>query len=38
VPCYTFYDSLQNVLTQAAGDAFVETICKPFYASSMGAL
>jgi transposase len=36
-PGHVFYDRLQKVLTEASFDAFVETICKPFYAPRLGA-
>src|SRR4051794_10167292 len=35
-PGHVFYD-LQKLLREAGFDAFVETICKPFYAPRMGA-
>ena len=34
---HAFYDKLQNLLTEAGFDAFVETSCKPYYAPRMGA-
>ena len=36
-PGHVFYDRLQNVLSEAGFDAFVEQTCKPFYAPRMGA-
>jgi transposase len=36
-PGHAFYDRLQDVLTEAGFDAFVETICRPYYAPRMGA-
>jgi transposase len=36
-PGHAFYDRLQNLLAEAGFDAFVETICKPYYAPRMGA-
>jgi transposase len=36
-PGHVFYDRLQKVLSEAGFDAFVETMCKPFYAPRMGA-
>jgi transposase len=36
-PGHVFYDDLQKVLVGAGFDAFVETICKPYYAARMGA-
>lgn len=36
-PGHVFYDRLQNLLTEAGFDAFVEATCKPFYAARMGA-
>ncbi len=36
-PGHAFYDKLQNLLTEAGFDTFVETSCKPFYAPRMGA-
>ena len=36
-PGHAFYDRLQKLLSEAGFDAFVETTCKPFYASRMGA-
>jgi transposase len=36
-PGHVFYDRLQNVLSEAGFDAFVEETCKPFYAPRMGA-
>ena len=36
-PGHVFYDRLQQVLLDAGFDNFVETTCKPFYATTMGA-
>ena len=36
-PGHAFYDRLQTLLTEAGFDAFVEEICKPYYAPRMGA-
>jgi len=36
-PGHAFYDRLQNLLSEAGFDVFVETECKPFYAPRMGA-
>ena len=36
-PGHAFYDKLQNFLKEAGFDAFVEDICKPYYAPRMGA-
>ena len=36
-PGHAFYDRLQDLLAEAGFDAFVETICKPYYAPRMGA-
>jgi len=36
-PGHAFYDRLQKLLTDAGFDAFVEEVCKPFYAAKMGA-
>jgi transposase len=36
-PGHAFYDKLQTVLAEAGFDAFVEDLCKPFYAPRMGA-
>ena len=36
-PGHAFYDRLQKLLTEAGFDAFVEEICKPYYAPRMGA-
>ena len=36
-PGHVFYDRLQKLLVEAGFDAFVEEICKPFYAPRMGA-
>lgn len=36
-PGHVFYDRLQKLLTEAGFDAFVEAMCKPFYAPRMGA-
>ena len=36
-PGHVFYDRLQEVLSEAGFDAFVETACKPYYAPRMGA-
>ncbi|HYA73114.1 MAG TPA: transposase [Roseiarcus sp.] len=36
-PGHAFYDRLQKVLLDAGFDAFVENVCKPYYASTMGA-
>jgi transposase len=36
-PGHAFYDRLQTLLKEAGFDAFVEDICKPYYAPKMGA-
>ena len=36
-PGHAFYDRLQDLLREAAFDAFVEGACKPYYAPRMGA-
>ena len=36
-PGHAFYDRLQRLLSEAGFDAFVEDICKPYYAPRMGA-
>lgn len=36
-PGHVFYDRLQEVLVEAGFDAFVERLCKPYYAAVMGA-
>src|ERR1019366_2613743 len=36
-PGRVFYDRLQELLSEAGFDAFVEETCKPFYAPKMGA-
>jgi hypothetical protein len=36
-PGHVFYDRLQELLSEAGFDAFVEETCKPFYAPKMGA-
>jgi transposase len=36
-PGHAFYDRLQNLLSEAGFDVFVETECKPYYAPRMGA-
>jgi transposase len=36
-PGHVFYDRLQEVLIEAGFDAFVESLCKPYYAPVMGA-
>ena len=36
-PGHAFYDRLQTLLQEAGFDAFVEDVCKPFYAPRMGA-
>ena len=36
-PGHVFYDRLQEVLLEAGFDAFVERLCKPYYAPVMGA-
>jgi len=36
-PGHAFYDKLDDLLTEAGFDAFVESTCKPFYAPRMGA-
>jgi len=36
-PGHAFYDRLQELLGEAGFDAFVEGVCKPFYAAKMGA-
>lgn len=35
-PGHVFYDRLQEILKVAGFDPFVETLCKPFYASTRG--
>src|SRR5271157_3439803 len=36
-PGHAFYDRLQELLSEAGFDAFVEEVCKPYYAPRMGA-
>ncbi len=36
-PGHAFYDRLQDLLSEAGFDAFVEEVCKPHYAPRMGA-
>jgi len=36
-PGHAFYDRLQELLREAGFDAFVEGVCKPYYAPRMGA-
>src|SRR5271165_6469143 len=36
-PGHAFYDRLQDLLSEAGFDAFVEEVCKPYYAPRMGA-
>ncbi len=36
-PGHVFYDRLQKLLVEAGFDAFVEAVCKPYYAPRMGA-
>src|ERR1700691_1506445 len=36
-PGHAFYDRLQDLLREAGFDAFVEGVCKPYYAPRMGA-
>jgi transposase len=36
-PGHVFYDRLQVVLHEAGFDAFVEVLCQPYYAATMGA-
>ncbi len=36
-PGHVFHDRLQELLSEAGFDAFVEVTCKPFYAPKMGA-
>ena len=36
-PGHAFYDRLQALLKEAGFDAFVEDLCKPYYAPRMGA-
>ena len=36
-PGHAFYDRLQALLKEAGFDAFVEALCKPYYAARMGA-
>ena len=36
-PGHAFYDRLQGLLNEAGFDAFVEDVCKPYYAPRMGA-
>ena len=36
-PGHAFYDRLQDLLREAGFDAFVEEVCKPYYAPRMGA-
>ena len=36
-PGHAFYDKLQKLLREAGFDAFVEQVCKPYYAPRMGA-
>ena len=36
-PGHAFYDRLQELLQEARFDAFVEEVCKPYFAPRMGA-
>ena len=36
-PGHAFYDRLQELLRESGFDAFVEQVCKPYYAPRMGA-
>ena len=36
-PGHVFYDRLQAVLDEAGFDAFVEALCQPYYAATLGA-
>ena len=36
-PGHAFYDRLQDLFREAGFDAFVEGVCKPYYAPRMGA-
>jgi transposase len=36
-PGHAFYDKLNKLLSDAGFDAFVDEVCKPFYAAKMGA-
>ncbi len=36
-PGHVFYDRLQAVLIGAGFDAFVEALCRPYYAAALGA-
>jgi transposase len=36
-PGHAFYDRLQDLLREAGFDAFVEEVCRPYYAPRMGA-
>ena len=36
-PGHAFYDKLQKLLREAGFDAFVEDLCKSYYAAKMGA-
>ena len=36
-PGHAFYDCLQDLLREAGFDAFVEGVCRPYYAPRMGA-
>ena len=36
-PGHAFYDRLQDLLEEAGFDAFVEGVCRPYYAPRMGA-
>src|SRR5208283_5150574 len=36
-PGHAFYDRLQELLRRAGFDAFVEGVCRPYYAPRMGA-
>ena len=36
-PGHAFYDRLQELLSEAGFDGFVEEACKPYYAPRMGA-
>jgi transposase len=36
-PGHVFYDRLQDVLIAGGFDRFVETVCQPYYAATMGA-
>jgi hypothetical protein len=36
-PGHVFYDRLQQILVESGFDAFVEALCKPYYAPVIGA-